>query len=270
MPTRLLLCLPLLLSACAPAPPPEPTVPATHGAAIAIVRRHLARYDGLKSLELAVERTTTAGGIARSERWTFRQKGQDRFRVDYTHPHKRTIIGTPSDLWEYIPQAKKAAHTDLKSLTPDLHAEALQAVLNRVALNGLRFAAELPDEAAEGPQARLALLGERNVSGRSCHCIEVAYGKDAARGLRGWIDAERLVLMRCEFLAKGKVVARVTAKDILSVAPNVWFPRTLHFQAMDRTGARQEITFTRVRVNASMDDSLFTFEPPEGVEVIRP
>jgi hypothetical protein len=94
---------------------------------------------------------------------------------------------------------------------------------------------------------------------------------DPPRGLRGWLDTERLVLLRSEFLAEGgKVVARVDAANVAEVAPGIWFPHKLTFQAMGRQGARQEITFNRVRVNAPMDDSLFTFVPPEGVEVVSP
>lgn len=271
MPTRLLLVLALVACGCSP-PAAETAAGRTDPAARDLVARHLARYDALTSLELRVERTTTAGRSTRSESWTFRQKGPDRFRVDYTFPHARTIVGTPTVLWEYIPAAKKAARTDLAALDDGARAVLLAAVLSRVAVNGLRFGVDAGALAGDRPGAPgLALVGSRTVDGRPAQCVEVTVPGKLPRGLRGWLDTERLVLLRCEFLADaGQVVGRVDAANVAEAAPGIWFPGRLTFQAMGPQGGRQEIVFTRVRVNTPMEDALFTFVPPDGVEVVSP
>jgi outer membrane lipoprotein-sorting protein len=268
LPRRLLPVVALVLCGCA-APPAKPVSRDSDPKAREIVARHLACYDVLESLELRVERKTTIGRTSHSESWAFRQKGRDVFRVDYTFPQERVFIGTASELWEYIPAAKKARRIDLARLTGSQRIEVLGSVLSRLALNGLRFAVDPAGDAQSGGPV-LSLVGTSTMGGRPAYCIEANMPGDPPRGLRGWLDTERLVLLRSEFLAEGgKVVARVDAANVAEAAPGIWFPHKLTFQAMGSKGASQEITLTRVRVNEPMDDSLFTFVPPEDVEVVR-
>jgi outer membrane lipoprotein-sorting protein len=106
-----------------------------------LVSRHLRRLDDLQTLVLRVERRTTAGGQAATERWTVRQKGAEKFRVDVEFPTARRIVSDGAELWEYLPAAGKATVTRLAALGEKERQGVLRAALRRVAVEGLRFEA---------------------------------------------------------------------------------------------------------------------------------
>lgn len=253
---RAMLALGLLCAACRPM---------QAGDAADIVRRHLARLDGLATLTLRVERQTTRKGKTHTERWTFHQKGPNCLRIDYDFPVRRLIVANEQELWEYIPAAKKAARTGLSALGPEQRTAVLRAVLARVALEGLRFT-------AGGAGAELRYCGLVRLDGREAHCIECSRpaAKDA-RLVRGWLDAERLVLLRSEFVGKGdQTLATTAAGRVFEAAPGIWFPRRLTLKHLGGRGFTQVLTFKRVTVNRPLPDALFTFRPPDGVEAVGP
>lgn len=236
---------------------------AVAGDAAEIVRRHLAHFDGAASLTLRVERQTTQSGKTTTERWTVQQRGAAHLRIDCEFPLRRLLVADGRELWEYIPQARKARRTDLAAMKPDARAAFLRRVFMRTAVEGLRFN-------AGGPEAKLTYRGREQIGGRAAHYIECHQPTaKAARRVRGWIDAERLVLLRCEFIdAKGQVVATSEAGRVFEAAPGFWFPRQLTFKHLGGRGLAQVVTFREVVVGAKLPDSLFEFSVPEGVEVV--
>jgi len=225
----------------------------------------LARFDALASLTLRVERQTTHRGKTTTERWTLRQKGGSRFRIDCEFPVRRLVVVNERELWEYIPQAKRAARTDLAAMKPEARARFLRGVLGRVAVQGLRF-----DTGGSG--AELISRGSGTLGGRRVHRIECRRpGKGTDRVVRGAIDAERLVLLRCEFLDKNGQVAAVTeAGRVFEAAPGLWLPRQITLERFGGHGLTQVAMLRRVEVNAELADDLFEFQPPDGVEVVKP
>jgi len=237
--------------------------PLAAGEAADIVRRHLDRFKTLTSLTLRVERQVTRRGKTTTERWTLYQKGPARFRLDFEFPVRRLITINERELWEYVPRAKRAARTDLSGLSPDERAELLRQVLKRVAVPGLRLN-------AGGPQAELIDRGTATVQGRPVHRIECRGREGNGRSARGAIDAERLVLLRCEFLDEdGHVVATTEADRVFEAAPGFWFPRRVAYKGLGGRGLTQTATFKRVAVNAALEDALFEFAVPDGVEVVE-
>jgi len=229
-----------------------------------VVARHLARFDSIATLALRVERQTTQRGKTAIERWSFYQKGADRFRIECEYPLRRTIVANPSELWEFVPEAKKAVRTDLSAMAAKDREALLRPVLRRVAVDGLRF-----DVPAAG--ASLAYLGLEEVGGRPAHGIECEQKDEkGARSVRGWIDAERGVLLRTELVGtRGKKLAQTTGADFFEAAPGLWFPRSLTLQDMSPRGASQTLTLKRVAVNGDLAEDLFTLKVPEGTEVAR-
>ena len=237
----------------------DPVVPAD------LVARHLARLDGLATLTFHIERQTTRKGKTHTERWTFRQKGPSRFRIDYAFPIHRVIVANERELWEYIPAARKAARTHLATLSPKQRAVVLRGVLARVAIEGLRFS-------SGGTGTQLRHCGSATVGGREAHRIECVRPDDkTTRLVRGWLDAERLVLLRSEFVGDGgHVLATTEAERVFEAAPGIWLPRRLTLKHLGGRGFKQVVTFRRVAINAELADTLFTFRPPDGVEVVAP
>ncbi len=229
-----------------------------------IVARHLARFDSIITLALRVERQTTQRGKTAVERWSFYQKGSDRFRIECEYPLQRTVATNPSELWEYLPDAKKAIRTDLTALDAAGREALLRPVLGRVALDGLRF--ETP---AAG--AALTYLGAEEVAGRPAHAIACERKDEkGSRTVRGWIDAERGALLRTELVGNGgQKLAQTVATDFFEAAPGLWFPRTLTLQNMSPRGASQTLTLKRVAVNGDLPDSLFTLKVPDGTEIVK-
>lgn len=233
------------------------------GDAAAIVSRHLARFGAIRSLVLRVERRTTFKGKTSTERWTYRQKGGERFRVDYEFPTRRLIVCNGEELWEYIPAARKAARTRLAALGQEERGAVVRATLRRVALEGLRFE-------AGGPRSVLRYLGTRRVAGRLAHGVECSSRSDGEqRVVRGWIDAERLVLLSCEFLgADGQPALRIEASRFAEAAPGLWLPRQLRIDRLGPRGRTELLTLRPIALNRGLPDGLFDFKVPEGVEVI--
>lgn len=240
----------------------DPCRSAFAGDAGGLVAGHLARFDAVQSLLLRVERVTTRRGKTETDRWTFYQKGAQRFRIDCEFPLRRVVVANPVELWEYVPEARKAVRTDLGALSQEERRAALRNVLRRVALEGLRFE---PDAAG----AELRYVGLEQVDRRPAHCIEFRRKEAREAGsVRGWIDAERGVLLRCERRDKsGQVLAETVASEVFEAAPGFWFPRTLTVREMSARGHSQTLSFRRVVVNGEMADELFTFQVPEGTEV---
>jgi len=233
--------------------------------AAGLVARHLARFSAMASLTLRVERQTTRKGKTSTERWTLRQKGTSLARVDYEFPVRRHIVANERELWEYLPTARKAARTDLAAMAPEPRQALLRRVLARVAVEGLRFD-------PGGPDAELRYVARVRLGGREAHCIECRRrGKAGARAVRGWLDAERLVLLRCEFLdPRGQILAECEASRVFEAAPGLWLPRRLTMKHLGTRGFTQVTTLQRVAVDAELPDALFTFRVPEGVEVVAP
>ena len=236
--------------------------PLRGGEAEQAVARHQARLAGLRTLVLRVERATTRGGQTVTERWLYRQKGAGQFRVDYQYPTPRTIVCNGTVLWEYLPDERKAAVTQLAKLAEASRRAALRAALGRVALEGLRFEG--------GPPSRLHGLGKRTIGGRAAYGVECrAESEGPTRVVRGWIDAERGLLVQSECVgAEGQVVLRTSASGALEAAPGVWFPRQIVVERLGPKGRREVSILKQVVLNGSVPDQVFEFHVPDGVEVI--
>jgi outer membrane lipoprotein-sorting protein len=228
-----------------------------------IVARHLARFDAITTLALRVERQTTERGKTVIERWSFYQKGSDRFRIECEYPLQRTVVANPSELWEFVPDAKKAVRTHLAALAAKEREALLRPVLQRVAVDGLRFDVPAGD-------VSLRYLGLEDVGGRAAHGIECERKDEkGSQAVRGWIDAERGVLLRTELIGRrGQKLAQTVGADFFEAAPGLWFPRTLTIQDMSPRGASQTLTLKRVAINGDLPDGLFTLKVPGGTEVV--
>lgn len=231
------------------APPPAPEQ------AAALMREIESRFAGLPSLRYQVECATRNGRQSQTERWTFAYQAPDRIRIDYHEPVARTILIDPVEMWEYIPQARKAMRTDLSPLSDGEKARRIAAVSARVAVDGLHPGA-LPDDL---PQASVSPLdpGWWRLQGEKPRvCFD--------------LDPLRKVLVRSEvFTSENRLAVRTEASDFQEAAPGFWIPRQIRCTyERDDSFVQRQIQLDQIEIGQPIPEETFRFSPPTGVEIL--
>lgn len=216
------------------------------------------RFESLRSLRYTVSRKTTLGARATEERWAFRFRHPDALRVHYQAPQERLLIANGSNLWEFIPDARKVAHTDLTALSAAERGRRLAAVFARVAVPGMR------------PGEHRALLARTvRVRADAAAPARLTIEGESPRFLIQ-LDTQRCVMTRTELYDdSGALTFRAVPDRFQEVAPGFWLPASIQITQSERdTFAVSEIALGEIAVNETLADDWFQFTPPEGVQVV--
>lgn len=158
---------------------------------------------------------------------------QARFRWEYTAPDPQSVISNGQTVWVYQPQLQQVIKTALQ------RTQAADPLLYLRYLHNLGKAFDIawgdPKQNAEG-QWHLQLTPKRPSP----------------------------YLQQVELWLHGDVVAKARKKDNLLAFP-------LAAAAIkDASGNRTKLIFQQVVANPSVEEAKFSFEVPDGVEVLRP
>jgi outer membrane lipoprotein-sorting protein len=200
-----------------------------------------------------MERETTR------ERWTFSYHAPDQVRIDYQEPSERILIANETNLWEYIPAARKAMRTQLDKLPPDKRQAVIASVLGRVNVDGIRLGNY------HGMLSRVTQI-RTDPNQPSVVLVE---GADP-RFVVG-IETGKNVLVSSEIYKQdGALILRTVASDFREVFPSFWFPR--HIRATYGTEKGFVTTDTAIsdfQLDAEVMKDPFHFIPPKGVTVVE-
>lgn len=226
-----------------------------------IFRKSEERFLGITSLSYTVKRKVSLKRSSSEEQWFFRYRdsGSGTTRIDYLVPHERTIIVDSDALWEYIPSAKKAMHTQLKRLPVDARQQTVGAVLSRVSVDGLRLGSY------EEMAGKAVKIESASLSGREMYRIEGAGPKYVVH-----IDKSRNVLVKMEIFDKdGRLVIRTEASRFIEVEKDFWMPQEIRASYTTPEGpVKSTVVLQDIRVNAPMQDEVFQLKLQKDVAVI--
>jgi len=243
----------------APPPPPVPTNPSP-AEALALLREIETRFQNLQSLRYQVTRSSRKARQTQEERWIFSFAAPDRLRIDYQSPQERLVIITAQEMWEYVPSARKALHTDLKPLSAAEKTRRMASVMARVSIDGLHpgnlepltanvvsvtpLPGPPPVWRIEGTQPRFQLT----------------------------LDPARKTLIASEIHdAREQLTLRTEAGDWIEAMPGHWFPRQIRaVYPFESDFVVSQIRLEEIELNRPLDEALFSFTPPAGVEIVVP
>ena len=101
-------------------------------------------------------------------------------------------------------------------------------------------------------------LRAESVDGSACQVFDVAYKGDDTLRYVLWIDNERRVIRKREWLdSAGKLRASFLHLDPREVAPGFWMPTRVEIRNGEGILAAT-VEYTDVKLNQNLDDSLFT------------
>jgi outer membrane lipoprotein-sorting protein len=240
-------------------------VPPPAGAAEEAAARRLLgpveqRFDSVRSLQYSARRESVSGGRTVEESWSLRYRAPDAVRVEHTAGYTRLLVGNTEALWEYVPEARRAVRTDLAGLAPGARAQAVAAVLARVAVDGVRV----------GDLERFVTHAANVEPSSEQPEVWIIRGADPAFRLA--VDTNRQVLVSTElFDPDGRLKLRTTASAFCEAAPGFWYPGRVRVEsAADDGSIVSTITLSDIRVNAAIPDAVFAFTPPRGTEILSP
>jgi len=254
---RILLLLGNLLLTCSVLGAPVPTnVVARAEQLFALVEK---RFETMQTLQYTVERTTQSPRQQVQERWRFCYRAPDNIRIDYQAPQDRLILVTPASLVEYLPAVFKALRTNLTPLPAAERAARVGGVLARVAVEGLRVG---------DVRALLARVQRITPDTRQAGALWVE--GDGPR-FRILVDPTHQVVLATELWdVRGDIKLRTTAEDFVEATPDQWFPQRLTAVYGTAEGTvTSTMRLSAIRVNASMDPTLFEFVPDKKVAVLE-
>ncbi len=104
------------------------------------------------------------------------------------------------------------------------------------------------------------VVGSETIDGRKTHVLELtAKVADVAYPKRKmWVDTERYVPLREEMFAKsGQLLKRTTLSNVQKVQGR-WFPMTVTYKDMLKTGGGTEFKMTKVQFDQDIPEYLFT------------
>lgn len=244
-----------LILAGEPSPPPP-----TPAAAIQLLREVEQRFTSLQSLRYQVTRTSQKGRQSQTERWIFAFSAPDRLRIDYQAPQERLILINADEMWEYIPSLRQALKTDLKPLASREKTRRLAAIMARVSIDGLH-------------------PGSIEAFTNAIKNIGWVAGSNAAWRIEGQnprftlvLDPDRKTLQSAEiFDTKERLTLRTEATEWREVLPGYWFPQRIRATyPVETEFVISTVQLEGIEINRSQPDALFTFTPPEGVQVLTP
>jgi outer membrane lipoprotein carrier protein len=157
------------------------------------------------------------------------------FRWDYEEPTPQQIVSDGKDLWVYVPENRQVIHSEV-------------------------------DAARQGqPEDPMTFLtGLGNLS-RDFHIAWATPGRDAEGNPVLALTPRR----PSSLLQRLQVVVDRQALAAARQGKGSIFPLRA-VTIVDPVGNTTEIVFSKVRVNRGVPSGLFRFEPPPGVEVVRP
>lgn len=247
----LALILPYMAVAAAPANPSPQDV-------LNLLDEIEGRFASLTSLTYQVECLSQNDQQSVTERWRFSYRMPNEVRIDYEAPDPRLIIVNPREMWEYLPQAGAARRTAFAKLSPKKQNELLLQVLSRVEVDGLhpgRLTVKARDfKSVTRPAANSDLW--RIDGGKPRICFEV--------------DPVQKTLRKTEIYdKKGNLVLRTEASDFEEVKPGTFLARHIRCTYGDKgTFVSRRFTLSDIQADGTMDSALFTFNPPERVQVL--
>ena len=246
----------LLLNGAALAEPAPTGVVARAEQLFACVEK---RFDALQTLQYTVERNTQSARHTMQERWQFRFRQPDNIRIDYQQPQDRVILVTSSNLVEYLPAVRKAMRTNLALMKSTERLQRVGGVLARVSVDGLRVG----DTRAMLGRVRQVRQDEQQAG--------AWWMEGEGPRFRVLIDAKRQVVLTTELWdARGDIKLRTTAEDFVEATPDQWFPQRLTAVYGTAEGTvTSTMRLSAIRVNASMDPTLFEFVPDKKVAVLE-
>lgn len=216
------------------------------------------RFVSMNSLSYQVDCVSQGEQQTMTERWRFIYQAPGYIRLDYQVPDARLIIVNPSEMWEYLPQAGAARRTNLARLSPKAQMDTLRQVLARVEVDGLRpgrLTVRAKDfKGVTRPSANPALW--RIDGGKPRICFEV--------------DPVQQTVRKTEvYDKKGNLLLRTEASDFVEAEEGWFLPRQIRctYGAKDVFVSRR-FTLSDIKVNAPLDASLFTFDPPARIQVM--
>lgn len=215
-------------------------------------------FAGATNLRYVVEKTSRTERETARERWIFSYSAPDRVRIDYQEPMERTIVANKTDLWEYIPAARKAMCTRLDNLPPAKRQTVTASVLGRVSVDGIR----LGDY--QGMLSRVTQI-RTDPDQPSVILVEGVNPRFVVG-----IDTGKLVLVSTEiYKPDGTMALRTVASGFIEVFPSFWSPR--HIEATygtEKGFVTTDTTISDFRTDLESIKDLFNFTPPKGVVVV--
>lgn len=225
----------------------------------ALFRQVEDRFWNVTTMSYSVKRAMVTSKHNAEDRWIFHYKKPDRVRIDYLAPHERVIIFDGTTLWEYIPELKKAAKTDVAGMPKEKQAKTLADVMAHVTVDGLRL----------GDYSRMEKSASSvktvSSSGKDVYVVE---GKGPRYVV--YIDKDKQALLKTEIYdKKGALTLRTIGSRLIEVGKDFWMPQEIRSTYRSGTGFVQTtINLNDIRVDAPIADDMFRFEVPKGIAVI--
>jgi outer membrane lipoprotein carrier protein len=197
-------------------------------------------YDSLRDMQASFSQRSEMASVKRAqsgagEVFIRKDKGAAMFRFNYTKP-RQEIVSNGKTVWYYLPENRQVMTMDAASLFEGGGGVALSY------LTGM-------GEVSRDFTARFVGNGQ---DGQGNYVLELVpkKGGQAFQKLHLTVSGRAVE----EYLAKGR--ATVPFPIVSSVV-------------FDQLGNRTTIVFSKVKANRGVKASLFTFNVPKGVEVIR-
>lgn len=218
--------------------------PAAHAEAgvkdvIATVERG---YNSLNDLQASFVQKSYVPSLKRDQAGSgtlFIRKGSGSaamFRFDYRKP-KQLIVSDGRSIWFYLPENRQVMQSNVRNMFEGD---------NGIALNYLTGMGRISRDFSISP-----MKGLRDASGNYLlELVPKKQGRNLAK-LQLTVSAE----------AVDKYLRDGSLKNTFPIVSSV---------VTDQFGTRTSISFSNVKVNRGLKNSLFTFKVPAGVEVIKP
>lgn len=225
----------------------------------ALFRQVQDHFLNMNTMSYSVKRAIVNSKLNAEDRWVFRFKKPDLVRIDYQAPHERVIIFDGSTLWEYIPQLKKAAKTNVAGMPKEKQAKIIADVMAHVAVEGLH----LGDYGEM--EKRASVVKTSSSLGRDVYVVE---GKGPRYAV--YIDKEKKALLKTELYdQKGSLTLRTVGSRFIDAGKGFWLPQEIRSTCRTGNGFVQTtVTLHEIRIDAPISDEMFRFEVPKGIAVI--
>ena len=200
------------------------------------------------------------------EEWRFFFKNPGFAKVEFVLPKKVTLIINQDDVWQYFLEEKRVMRRKINDLKEKEKMLLIGNLLKPYEIEGW----VLPVSSKFGD--RLKLVREEVVKGKKCYLIECKPRADNPQQLKllVWIDRERLTLVKKELYKEpDHLVSRTENENFLEIIPGLWLPRKVESTVQTEKGEIiKQLILRNIKVNKSMPENTFQFNPPKGCEVM--
>ena len=187
----------------------------------------------------SIDRTQHGQGVVqfKFETAAVQKSPQAKFRWQYQEPNVQEIISDGQMMWVYLPENRQVIESDISQI-----------------------------DAQQGENPVTFLSGLGNLS----RDFSISWGVPRIVATGGY-------LLQLEPRKKSQFIQKIEIV-VSEKAVNTWLKKNktgeifpiLSTLVTDPNGNRTAIKFREVRVNQKLSDKLFTFDRPEGVEVVDP